>query len=153
MAVNWSYYNDDRFNRIDDKYLPPRGEGETKATQIVTAVDKLIYKWYNDGDVYDNQYFLTGWANNLSSYANWLRANTTQEVARVLDGIKSCYDGDDYEDLLKRIANILLDEEYLEQESKKPKVGSIYSCDGLFEFKERYEEWEDDDGWGDDEEW
>ena len=42
------------------------------ATQICTALNKLVYKWCNDGDVYDNTYGLDGWANNLSSYANWI---------------------------------------------------------------------------------
>ena len=74
MSVDWSYF--DKFDGIIDKYLPTKGEGETKATQIVTAINKLIYKWYNDGDVFDNTYHLEGWANDLSDYANWLYENT-----------------------------------------------------------------------------
>ena len=54
----WSYF--DKFETINDRYLPSQGEGETKATQVVTAVTKLVYKWYNDGDVYDNTYALEG---------------------------------------------------------------------------------------------
>ena len=42
MAVDWGYY--DKFEELVDKYMPMRGEGETKASQIVTAVSKLIYK-------------------------------------------------------------------------------------------------------------
>ena len=70
--VDWSYYDKPEFKAINSEYLPARGEGETKATQIVTAVNKLVYKWYNDGDVFDNTGALSGWANDLSSYANWL---------------------------------------------------------------------------------
>ena len=33
MAVSWEYYNDKKFEEINDKYLPSYGEGETKATQ------------------------------------------------------------------------------------------------------------------------
>ena len=65
MAVDWSYF--DKFDPLQDKYLPNRGEGDTIATQIVTAVAKLIYKWYNDGDVFDNTWYLDGWLNDLSS--------------------------------------------------------------------------------------
>lgn len=145
--VDWSYYN--KFDAVNDKYLPDMGEGETKATQIVTAVNKLVYKWYNDGDVYDNQYFLSGWCNDLSDYANWLRANT--EVSGILDGISECHTGGEYEDLLKRLADKLLDEAYLDRESKNPTVGSIYDCEGPFVFRE---EEDDDDEWDDDdEEW
>lgn len=56
MSVDWGYF--DKFEWADEKYLPCRGEGETKATQIVTAINKLVYKWYNDGDVFDNTHYL-----------------------------------------------------------------------------------------------
>lgn len=69
-SVDWSYFN--KFDRANDEYLPSTGEGDTMATQVCTAVTKLVYKWYNDGDVFDNSYGLEGWANDLSSYANWL---------------------------------------------------------------------------------
>ena len=48
MAVDWGYYDNAKFEELNGKYLPERGEGETKATQIITAVNKLVYKWYND---------------------------------------------------------------------------------------------------------
>ena len=67
-SVNWGSFN--KFEDIIHKYMPAMGEGETLASQAVTAINKLIYKWYNDGDVYDNRYSLQGWANDLSSYAN-----------------------------------------------------------------------------------
>ena len=70
MAVDWSKYR--QFGDITHKYLPSRGEGDSKASQLVTAVNKLIYKWYNDGDVFDTTGNLKGWANDLSSYANWI---------------------------------------------------------------------------------
>ena len=42
MSANWDYFN--KFNKVTEKYLPLCGEGKTKTTQIVTAVNKLIYK-------------------------------------------------------------------------------------------------------------
>ena len=68
--AKWSDF--DQFDDICHEYLPIRGEGDSMATQIVTAITKLVYKYYNDGDVFDNTYYLEGWANDLSSYANWL---------------------------------------------------------------------------------
>ena len=52
--ASWSAF--DEFDGICDQYLPSRGEGDTMAEQIVTAINKLIYRWFNDGDVYDNSY-------------------------------------------------------------------------------------------------
>ena len=130
--IGWDYY--DSFDRQMSEYLPDRGQGETMATQIVTAVNKLVYKWYNDGDVYDNTGVLEGWCNDLSSYANWL--------ARYVDGAKKILDRvytsltDYYEIILKDIADRYLDDEYLEKMNKLPAVGSVYDCDGDYQFIE-----------------
>ena len=141
MSVKWSYY--DKFDSVMEKYLPDVGEGETKATQIVTAVTKLVYKWYNDGDVFDNTGYLEGWANDLSSYANWLDKCTDLKASGILAKIKDCYNDSDYEDLLKELADTMLDEEYLAEQNKFDKVGTIYDCNGKFKFVE-FEDDEDD---------
>ena len=133
MSVDWGYF--DKFEWADEKYLPCRGEGETKATQIVTAINKVVYKWYNDGDVFDNTHYLVGWWNNLSSYANWLEHHT-DKASDILHKISKCYDDGDYEDLLKELADTLLDENYLEEQDKIGKEGTIYQCWGSFEYVE-----------------
>lgn len=138
MAVDWGYFN--RFEELTDKYLPDMGEGETMATQIVTAVCKLVYKWYNDGDVYDNQGMMNGWCNDLSSYANWLDKYAGAEY---LYGIHDCCNDGDYEDILKELADKLLQKEVLEDYDKKPKQGSIYNCEGDYKFVEWDDEEED----------
>lgn len=142
MAVDWGYF--DRFTDLTEKYLPHFGEGETMATQIVTAVCKLVYKWYNDGDVYDNQGMLHGWLNNISSYANWLDRYAGAEY---LYDIYDCRNDGDYEDILKELADKLLQAEVLEDYDKKPKQGSIYHCEGDFKFVEWQDEEEDDLYW------
>lgn len=142
MAVDWNYF--DKFENVNDKYLPPKGEGETKATQIVTAICKLVYKWYNDGDVFDNTHYLDGWGNDLSSYANWLDQNT-EKAPRILAGISGCYSDSDYEDLLKELADNLLDESYLSEMDKIDKVESIYKCNGKYKFEGFYDDYDDED--------
>ena len=140
--VEWSYY--DRFNDITEKYLPAYGEGENMAAQVVTAVNKLVYKWYNDGDVYDNTRFMCGWVNDLSSYANWLAEYTDQKP--LLFGIFQCMGDDDYENLLQNLSDNLLNAEKLAEYEKKPKTGSIYKFDGPFKFEEpeEEEEWDEE---------
>lgn len=140
MAVDWGYY--DKFEGVSDKYLPYKGEGATKAMQITTAVNKLIYKYYNDGDVYDNTHYLSGWANDLSSYANWLYYHT--DARDILDKIVHCMTNEDYEDLLKELADKLLNEEFLAEQNKIKKVETIYECVGKFKFVEHNEEDEEE---------
>ena len=153
MATPWSYF--DRFEKYCDTYLPPSGEGETMASQAVTAVTKLVYKWYNDGDVYDNTYQLEGWANDLSDYANWLYMyyiDAPLEIREILDRISTVSSGDEYEDdILRPLADLVFRPESLRMLAAYPKKGSIYDCQGPFEFDNSYD---DEDEWDDDEdEW
>ena len=141
MAVDWSVYDDEMFTRVEEEFLPKYGEGETKPEQIITAMTKLVYKWYNDGDVFDNTYALEGWANDLSSYANWLY-RYVPETRSILLKISDCYNDSDYEDLLYDLAETLSDFSLLDKYSG-PKVGSIYDCKGPFKFDE-YREDEDE---------
>lgn len=151
--MDWNYF--DRFESTINKYMPDRGEGDTVASQIATAVNKLVYKWYNDGDVYDNRYVLKGWCNDLSSYANWLVENA--DAKPILDKIRDIDDFDihdsyrQYELILKELADKYLDEGYLASRSEEAKVGSIYECDGPFMFDEE-EEYEEEEYYEDVEE-
>ena len=138
MAVNCGYY--DKFDEIIAKYMPATGEGDTIASQAVTAVNKLIYKWYNDGDVFDNTKYLEGWANDLSSYANWLYNHTDR--AKMLENIFVISTDSEYEDLLKELADSILDEDWLSTQELE-KQGSIYQCRGPFKFVDYDEEEED----------
>ena len=139
QGVKWNYYN--KFDAINDKYLPRIGEGDNMATQICTALNKLVYKWYNDGDVYDNTYGLDGWLNDLSSYANWLYKYLplSQEILDRIEDVNK----QGYECLLKDLVDKFLNKETLSYYEKQEKVDSIYECKGKFKFIEHY--YEDDE--------
>ena len=133
--VSFNYFN--RFGNVISKYMLNCGEGDTMASQIVTAVNKLIYKWYNDGDVYDNTANMEGWCNDLSSYANWLAEYCGLDC--ILDGIYDAVSDDDYEMLLKDLADTCLTEKYLARFADREKVGTIYDCEGNYKFEEKGE--------------
>lgn len=150
-SVSWGYY--DKYDPIMDEYLPSSGEGETMVSQIVTAVTKLVYKYYNDGDVFDNTYYLQGWANDLSSYANWLYMNVPK-CNLILDTIENIKTEGEYEDLLKGLTDFCFSDEIINKFKDKDKKGSIYSAAGPYSFKDyedEDEDWEDDEY--EDEEW
>lgn len=134
--VEWDYF--DRYENIVDKYMPWYDEGDTLASQRVTAVNKLVYKWYNDGDVFDNTYCMEGWANDLSSYANWLAKY--MNVDSILNRISECYTDAEYEHILKDLADTILNEDKLAELAKVKRQGSIYKCEGKYEFNERYDD-------------
>lgn len=138
MSKDWNEFN--RFEDVDEKYLPARGEGDTVATQITTAVSKLVYKWFNDGDTYDNTHWLEGWCNDLSSYANWLYMNV-EETRPILSKIEKVASYGDYEDLLYELCETVQTMEFL-KEKEVDKVGTVYDCKGPFRFVDK-----EDDEW------
>lgn len=141
MSVDWGYY--DKYEDISNQYMPDMGEGETLASQLVTAVNKLIYKWYNDGDVFETDLgFRPEWWNDLSSYANWLYTHIP-ESKRILYSVYACDSEDDYEELLRDLADRLLDVSILEKYDAMPKQDTIYKCDGKFKCEE--DDWDDEE--------
>ena len=145
--ASWDDFQSPIADEMNDLYLPSYGDGDNMATQAVTAANKLIYKWFNDGDVYDNTYAMEGWCNDISGSANWLY-NHIPSLQRTLFSIKDCRNDAQYEEILYDVfTTILEDPEYLENLSKLPKIGDAYNEDGPFEFVEHEEEWDDDDDW------
>lgn len=122
----------DQFENTD-KYLLPQGEGDNKGTQAAAAMCKLVYKWFNDGDVFDTNYALKGWANDLSSYANWIYAYV-EGTSDILNRIKTIKEEGEYEDLLFDLISVV--DPQIPELLKEPKVDSIYDCEGPYSFYE-----------------
>ena len=141
MAHEW---ND--FYRFKPKYMPAYGDGDTMASQTETAISKLVSKWFNDGDVFDNHYGMSGWCNDISGSANWLATNFPG-ASTILDRIH--YIGSDegkYEDILYDLCCLIFDTpNLLDSMNNIPKVSSAYKCDGPYSFEEFDEEDEDED--------
>ena len=145
----------DALEPLVKKYVAPSGEGTNMATQAMTAVNKLIYMWYNNGDVYDCTNRKYAWGNKIESYANWLYKYTQCED--ILDAVRDCHSDEEYEEILENLAYEFLNPNYLEYLEKMPKVDSIYTCEGPFQCEYgvySYDcsgDMDDDDGWIDDE--
>jgi len=140
MKHTWDDFN--KFTKIEE-YLPARGEGETIATQASTAINKIVYKWFNDGDVFDNTYFLSGWGNDISTYANWLFAYI-EGADDILRKIDSAMNDDDYTDLLYNLCEFMEGLDWDKMDTL-PKKGSVYEEKRPFKFVEDNEE--DEDYW------
>lgn len=128
--------------------MPPVGDGDTMASQAETAICKLVYRWFNDGDVYDNQYGMTGWWNNISGSANWL-ANHFPGAKAILDRIQEIgNDEDAYTDILYDICRLIYDTpNLLDNLNALPKIGSAYDDPGpykIVEMDENEYEWEEE---------
>ena len=143
-----------------NKYFHDKGDGNTMATQAITALWKLIYRWENDGDIYDNHYALHAGLNDISGSANWLYKYIT-ETRPILERIEYISSDSQYSTLLGMLAKCILDENFLTKLDKLPKSGNAYSESGPYSIEEEDEDnydtqgasWEDDfpdDDWGSD---
>ena len=145
--ITWDSFSDPISNRLESKYLPSEGDGDTLATQAVTAISKLIYKWFNDGDVYDNTHALKGWMNDISNQANWLAENIPG-AKEILMKIEDISEEQEYtETILYPLFKLIFDEEKLRKLNLSSKKGSVYDCDGPFEFFEEKDDEDEDDDW------
>lgn len=131
-----------------DRYLEYRGQGDTMATQASAALNKLIYKFYNDGDVFDWTYHKPTW-NDLSSYANWLYTYIPETRGILKKAVKDGATDTDYSIALYELYELIFENhDMLDELNMHPAVGDIYNQEGVFECVEIEDEW---DEWDDDE--
>jgi len=145
--VDWDYF--DRFEVCEFKdeggYLPDEGDGDNQAEQCVTAVNRLIYEWYNNGGVFDNNYAVRDSCNDESGCANWL-ARYAPGADAILSRIRTIRNSDEYESrILKPLADLCLNISYLRRLEKLPKVDSVYSCKGPYNLREYFDDEDDED--------
>lgn len=120
--VRWSDY--DQFEDILNRYLPEDGQGETRAEQTVTAINKLVYAFYNNDAVIADA--LPEYDPDLKSYATWLRKHTSSRAVLLLVKLEDAEDLDSYAEYLYELTDYLLDEPKLRTLSKYNTVGDIY---------------------------
>lgn len=139
------------FNDVLDKYMPAQGEGETIASQIATAVAKIAYRWFNDGDTISSKWNVEGESlpGGVSQYGNWLNKNVL-EAHEFFDAYIEIFDGHDlrtneYEVFLYRLCEHLLNFDLLDGYSTEPKRDSIYNSgkykDGIFQGEDDEDNW------------
>ena len=114
------------YSILTNKYLPSRGQGDTKASQLVTAANKIIYGWYNNGDT------ISGDGNDLTSYANWIDQHIKEpEIRKILkddyiDYIDTYY----LSEIILPLIKFVFREDFLEKLASQEVEGDIYECQG-----------------------
>lgn len=48
--------DDAKFDELFDKYVPACGKANTLGGEIVRAINRIVYRYYNDGDTVDRYY-------------------------------------------------------------------------------------------------
>lgn len=114
------------YSILTDKYLPSMNQGKNKASQLVTAANKIIYGWYNNGDT------ISGNGNELTSYANWIDKYIKEpEIRKILkddfiDYNDTCY----LDEIILPLIKFVFREDFLERLASQEIEGDIYECQG-----------------------
>ena len=111
---------------LTDKYLPSVGQGENKASQLVTAANNIIYGWYKNGDT------ISGDGNDLTSYANWIDKYIKEpEIRKILKDDFIDYDDTYYlSEIILPLIKFVFREDFLEKLASQEVEGDIYECSG-----------------------
>lgn len=107
MAKSWGGLNqvdDKRFDDWYDKYVPTCGKCETLGGEIIRAINRLVYRFYNDGDTVDRYYGSD--YNSCKGADIFLKKNVPNYVS--LSGIGEFDYGDAVNKRLKFIHDYLL---------------------------------------------
>lgn len=133
------------FEAVTDEYMPRSGEGDNKLTQLLVAANKIIYRWYNDGDVIDSSTGLS-LGDDISGSANWID-KYMPSLAKSFKNVYDSFNDDTYEKTVIIPFEKTLEKYFSTEDWKKllsePKVGNAYRESGEYywEFPDDEEEY------------
>ena len=127
---------EDRNEPLYDKLVPSSGDAETLEGEMLRAINRLIYRYYNDGDKYYEGY---GTETAGPAHSFLVNANHPQKSA-MNQLFKEFISDAEYERMLNDILDVILDH----IESKQGKY-TKNTLGGIFDYEPEFEDMEEDD--------
>jgi hypothetical protein len=90
---------------LRDKYVPHMGAAETLGGEIIRALDRITYRYYNDGDKVDEGYGIE----TVNSSFRFLRSVLPYVVRKIANIELTILDDDEYEERLANLWTVTLD--------------------------------------------
>ena len=103
--------NEERINKLFEELVPVSGKAESLAGELIRAMSRIAYRFYNDGDQVGMGYG----KETCNPAARFLMAKGNKRVSSLATAIWGIYDEGAYEDLLDILAGAVAD--YVEQTS------------------------------------
>ena len=128
-----------------DKLVPGSGDSETVEGELIRAINRIIYRWFNDGD-----YFYQGYGIETAGGAHSFLITSKQipfDLQSTLTSIFNKAEGapeDGYERLIKFALEKVVDHVEATPEDEYTKLDR-----GMFDFEPEYEEEEEEDDYYD----
>ena len=147
-----TYANDSKAGKAVDYYfermVPAMGKAETINGEIIRAVVRIGYRWYNDGDKFFEGYGCTtagpalAFLTNCSEIDSQIRAGFSSAEWKAVDSFRD----ENYEAFLQQLFELAV--KHVETIPNKPTEVDMFDFDSNYE-----EEWDDEDDWDDEDEW
>lgn len=129
--------NEKRINNLFKELVPKSGKAESLAGELIRAMSRIAYRFYNDGDQVGMGYG----KQTCNPAARFLMAKGSKRVSSLATAIWGIYDESAYEDLLDILAGAVAD--YVEQ---NPTLRNTPTED-MWDYRT-----DEDDAWADEEE-
>jgi len=126
-----------------NKLVPGQGDAETVEGEMLRAINRLIYRWYNDGDKY-----YEGYGTETAGPAHSFLVNARHPQREAMNQLfKEFISDDEYEKMLNDILDVILDHiESRQGKYTKNTLGGIFNYEPEFEDEEDdYDEYDYDD--------
>ena len=130
---------EDRNNPLYDKLVAGMGKSETVEGEMLRAINRIAYRYYNDGDEY-----MRGYGTETAGPAHSFLVNANHPLKSAM--VKIFGDGTDYEQTIKDALDTILD--YIESRQGKytpNNVGDMFDYEPEFEDDEFEDEDYDED--------
>lgn len=91
--------NDERIDKLFDELVPRSGKANSLAGELVRAVNRLDYRWYNDGDRLG-----IGYGNETCNAAGrFLKVNGDDEIAHLISRAWEAADDELYDEIIDEL--------------------------------------------------
>ena len=134
---------EDRNEPLFDKLVPGQGTAETLEGEMLRAVNRLVYRYYNDGDKYNE-----GYGTETAGPAHSFLVNAVHPLRAKMDSImgEEKLSDNEYESMLKMVLGLILDYiESKEGEYTKNTQGDIFDYESEYEDEDDYSDYDDDE--------
>ena len=126
---------EDRNEPLYNKLVPGQGDAETVEGEMLRAINRIVYRFYNDGDKY-----FQGYGTETAGPAHSFLVNANHPLKSAMIKLFDEPSGDNsYERMLKDVLDMILD--HIESRQGKYTKNTL---GGIFNYEPEFEEDEDD---------
>ena len=134
---------EDRNEPLFSKLVPGQGKAETLEGEMLRAINRIVYRYYNDGDKYYEGYGAETAGPAVSFLVNAVHP-LRAKMSRIMDG--KILSDNEYENMLKEALGLILDYiEGKEGEYTKNTQGDIFDYESEYEDEDDYSDYDDDE--------